>query len=824
MSTLDAVEVRRIATQLAALKQQRNEATSLDDDEPIRLYRLTNSSAFVRVLDDYPEPISSDMLATISAFIAKNKEDGDCEEMNATVKNEADEKTTRKEQQDTLSVASSTLGRQKRKEIDTDNDTVRVNGGDNVSEDTIDNANRDVNADVTGDTTVTSNCAATAVDQEDVGVTKPELVQVSRAADIVPPWEKAAAVKNIRDLVLDQKEGISDVLNQKVAINRMQELDCSRKDGPVAAEVGTKDLESVDHSTLFEQWPHQLEEQRKLWFMPRISGRKASVVGVKNQPVVYWMHNTLRVIQGNYGLEAAIMLSRRLSAPLVVVCLVSSSIIHPVCHATTASDAYARYSLVELYQQFKQAGVPFFGLSATESEMSEASDDLQFSPKPHPLYEMLDAFEPHVVVTDAMFDSPSRRDMVHLARYLELHRSSCSWSLLSMDSMTCCPAYQLSTKLQSTFERDTMFASEEQFGVEYASCLELRDQMYIFSPLPRVGALDPAADKRRSEMVSAVMQRLHLEEINWQVVKAENAQSNTRMQRFSEGEGLQKLSQLLSDLNSQPAIQTELHGGGVLSLLPFIRHGTLFVGYVLRRMTDAITACPIPTTPQERKALAMRKVMRSRAVNHLAKERDYILYLSLWSASRTEPSGSALPDIALLSTSEIIAGLKSYAPRPSALEAYRKLLPGWAYSAARMVDNCNSHTTGAASYDPLELESARTNDPYWNDIQKSLVEQQYLHPLLIVYWAYRVFTWSVSCRAAVATIESLISQCALGSWSSPDAVFIVWKLLFRLGSNSTNTTSIGGDGKTSPTLEDLRRFQSVLENELASQPKLQLRP
>ena len=529
------------------------------------------------------------------------------------------------------------------------------------------------------------------MNKEDVGVTKPKLAQVSRAADVAPPWEKATAVKNIRDL-LDQKEGISDVLNQKVAITKsgMQELDCSFKDGPVAAEVGIKDLESVDHSTLFKQWPYQLEERRKLWFVPRISGRKTSVVGVKNKPVVYWMHNTLRVMQGNYGLEAAIMLSRRLTAPLVVVCLVSSSIIHPVCHATTASDAYARYSLVELYQQFKQAGVPFFGLTATESEMSEASDDLRFSPKPHPLYEMLDAFEPHVVVTDAMFDSPSRRDVVHLARYLELHRSSCSWSLLSMDSMTCCPAYQLSTKLQITFERDTMFASEEQFGVEYASCIEPRDQMYIFSPLPRVGTLDSVANKRRLEMVSAMMQRLHLEEINWQVVKAENAQSNTRMRRFSEGEGLQKLSQLLSDLNSQPAIQTELHGGGVLSLVPFIRHGTLFVGYVLRRMTDAITACPIPATPQERKALAMRKVgteqavclciivvvvtcslydqvMRSRAVNHLAKERDYVLYLSLWSASSTESSESALPDIALLSTSEIIAGLKSYAPRPSAL-------------------------------------------------------------------------------------------------------------------------------------------------------------
>lgn len=68
----------------------------------------------------------------------------------------------------------------------------------------------------------------------------------------------------------------------------------------------------------------------------------------------------------------------------------------------------------------------------------------------------------------------------------------------------------------------------------------------------------------------------------------------------------------------------------------------------------------------------------------------------------------------------------------------------------------NSQVPGAALYDPYELESARTKDLYWNEIQKFLVEQQYLHPLLVVYWAYRVLTWSVSSRAAIAVCKSIL--------------------------------------------------------------------
>ncbi|CAH0484448.1 unnamed protein product [Peronospora farinosa] len=763
----EAVKARRISEQLATLEQQRAMGNLPHNDTPLRLYQVRNGG-FVRVLDQYPEPISQSMLEAIDVFIRNSTESEDLETTKAANEKKKEfEIKTEERQRDTAAMEQEHKRQEQHVEV------VAADAAHGV---------------------VTA--ASTDKDEDDVEKTQPSgFIGVNFA----PPWETATAVKRPEEL-LAQKERVSDCLGKHAEMEDQVE-------------------------TLL--WPPQLEERRKLWFVPRNSGRKTSVIGAKNQPIVYWMHNTLRVMQGNYGLEAAIMLSRRLAAPLVAVCFVSASIIYPVCHAMTASDAYARYTFVELYQQFKQAGVPFYGFTAKESEMSTTLNDKHsLSLTTNPLYELLDAFEPHAVVADAMFDPPSRRDMVYLAHYLNLNRSSCSWSFLSMDSTTCCPAYQLSLKLQRTLEHSVIFASEKQFGAEYAPFVEPRNETYVFSPLPRVGAPDPVVNQQRVEMLFTILQRLHLEEINWLVVKAENAQSSTQMRRFSEGEGLQKLSQLLTGSDNQPAIQTELRGGGVLSLLPFIRHGTLFAGYVLRRIDEAIDSCPTPASPLERKALAMRKVMRSRAMKYLGKERDYVLYLSLWSTSAAGSecfrlSEIAHPDITSLCTSEIITGLNISAPRSSALDTYRKLLPTWAYSAASITEKSKGEVKGAALYDPYELESARTKDLYWNEIQKLFIEQQYLHPLLVVYWAFRILTWSVSCRAAIATIESLISQCALGSNCSPDAVVVVWKQLFRLGSTSINEIS---DGKEIAKLEDVRQFQHALEGEIASQPKLQLRP
>ncbi|CEG36346.1 uncharacterized protein PHALS_02436 [Plasmopara halstedii] len=790
MSLPNATEVRRISTQLAKLEQQRAQGNLPHEETPLRLYSV-RTGGFVRVLDKHPEPISQGMLEAIDAFISESHNSADIEEIKTTLEN--------KEQE---------------------NDDVRLNdrGEADGAEGSMSEHGQIVEScDSTKEFTKMKLCSA----KTDDNVTNTESATCV-SVKMLPPWENGDSFATPIELI-GRNELVSEYLGKQFKVKNLmtvEQVDGTELNNHKTEEVKTESWKPVDHRTLFEHWPPQLEERRKLWFVSRNYDRKEGVVGSKHRPVLYWMHNTLRVMQGNYGLEAAILLSRRLQAPLVVFSLIPSSIIYPICHSTTASDAYARFSLVELYQQFLHAGVPFYGLTFRHSEEFGALNSKQtLSLNLNPLYEVLDAFKPIVVVADAMFDAPSRNDFVRLTQFLDLHRSSCLWSLVSMDSLTCCPIYQLSANLKCSFKSNAAYASEEQFVAEYATYSRAQQEAYAFSVLPRDCVPDRASNQGPTEVLASVMQRLHLEEVNWHLVKAGNFQSSCSTRRFSEGEGLQKLSQLLSSSDNQPAIQAELRGGGVLSLLPFIRHGTLFAGYVLRRISEAIVSRPTPKSSQERRALAMLKVMRSRAAIHLGKERDYALYLALWSAVRIEVdtfNGVNQLNLASLSTSEIIASLDVSESRASSLQNYQKLLPSWAFSAANLVGLSNGQQPGAALYDLQKLESAQTQDRYWNEIQKFVVEQQYLHPLLVVYWAYRLMTWNVSVRAAIATIDSLLSQCTLGSNISPDAVFMVWKLLFRLGSSNTI------NGTKSFNLADPQQFQRVLESEIASQPKLQL--
>jgi len=89
-------------------------------------------------------------------------------------------------------------------------------------------------------------------------------------------------------------------------------------------------------------------------------------------------------------------------------------------------------------------------------------------------------------------------------------------------------------------------------------------------------------------------------------------------------------------------------------------------------------------------------------------------------------------------------------------DAYTRLLPLWVDNNVSLAypanGNTDSSTAAAAgpSYDPYELESARTQDVYWNAIQRFFVRHQYLHPLLADYWAFRVLQWAISTRAGVA--------------------------------------------------------------------------
>lgn len=77
----------------------------------------------------------------------------------------------------------------------------------------------------------------------------------------------------------------------------------------------------------------------------------------------------------------------------------------------------------------------------------------------------------------------------------------------------------------------------------------------------------------------------------------------------------------------------------------------------------------------------------------------------------------------------------------------------------------------SVTYDPYELESARTNDLYWNDIQKFLTEHRYLHPLLVVYWSYRILQWSVSSQSAI-TVSRVGSVDVYRQYSRYDIIIL----------------------------------------------------
>lgn len=194
---------------------------------------------------------------------------------------------------------------------------------------------------------------------------------------------------------------------------------------------------------------------------------------------------------------------------------------------------------------------------------------------------------------------------------------------------------------------------------------------------------------------------------------------------------------MTTDLNSTSK------GDGIVSLLPYIRHGTLSARYVLHRLDMTIAETPKPTDAISRKANALLKVLRSRAFVHLGRERDYALYQSSWAYSRLYHS--TLTNRALTTSLFTIASFDK-SPGSMAFESYQFVLPEWTSHYTSL----NSLSVTENRYDPYQFESGRTDDSYWNDIQMSLQQHRYVHPVLMIYWAYRVLEWSVSIRAGIA--------------------------------------------------------------------------
>ncbi|KAF1315810.1 hypothetical protein FI667_g15785, partial [Globisporangium splendens] len=568
-----------------------------------------------------------------------------------------------------------------------------------------------------------------------------------------------------------------------------------------------------DFASLCERWPLELEARREIFYCPSPDAAASFAPRSHRRApcILYWMRNTLRVTHGNFSLETALHLSQRLAIPVVTLCLVPSAIMYPTCHASNVDDAYARWSFATIHRQLQRARLPFIGVTG-KSSRKRPSDQDDCNDEGFALFKLLDVFSPHVVVTDNAFDVHARRDLDQLSQFLHATPASSPWALLAIDSSSCTPICSKSDKVQSTLRSPgEQYLYEDDFGREYARHSQNDFQPYAFTAIDKVPAKPsvPDLDYVDRAQLARLLRDLWLEQVNWSIIEPMNTQNSPEMVPFSEMDALQKLDRLLAEFNDRPAIQAELQGEGVMSLLPYIRHGTLFSGHIIHQISAAISSQSPPWTAQARKALAALKVMRSRAFMHLGKERDYALYLSLWTSIQQKPDNeSALPAPAYGSFAKCFTldRLHAFSASSSALNTK--------FGAETTSGQKNDPGLGAAIYDPYELESARTNDLYWNDIQKFLTKHRYIHPLLIVYWSYRILQWSVSSRAAIAMIESLLHKNALGARSSPDIVFSVWNQLFRLGKPSLLSENEDG----------VRTFQRLTDEEVSSQPRLQLHP
>lgn len=314
-------------------------------------------------------------------------------------------------------------------------------------------------------------------------------------------------------------------------------------------------------ATVCEHWPAMLEERRRICYMPAPEVA-ASDTQTRNQTpcVLYWMRTILRVTHGNFALESALLLAQRLELPFVTVCFVPTAIVYPTCHASNVNDAFGRWSFANMQQQFQQAGLVFVGITgSTASKKTTATNDSGLTGEGDPLFQLFDWFAPYVVVTDDPSDLTARRDLDHLAQYLHTTRSTSPWALLAVDSDACVPIYSRLGLVQRTLTAGERYLGEDAFNRVYSEYYQKRGgDAYAFTQLENAGNLVAASRKVDRGALSKLLRQLQLEEVDWRIVEALNAQSSPEMAPFSEMDALQKLDRLLAESSDRPAIQTEL--------------------------------------------------------------------------------------------------------------------------------------------------------------------------------------------------------------------------------------------------------------------------
>ncbi|ETV94116.1 hypothetical protein H310_12130 [Aphanomyces invadans] len=480
-----------------------------------------------------------------------------------------------------------------------------------------------------------------------------------------------------------------------------------------------------------ENWPPHL--RRRCRMTPPSPSTRLSP-DTPHESIVLWVRHTWRV-HDNFALAAAEWLQAAYDRPVVAFCVLSPTLFYPgMPIESTTNENGVRSSIASMRRQLLARHIPLYGMLGPHDN-TEVNIESQ-----------LRSLHPWAVVTDDGVDEPFE-----------------SWHLpvpvIQMDS-TCCVPWR-------------SFLSDG--GGELAK--DAFESRWL-----------TAWNRAMDDGVDTFLLPLHVES------PSHRGRAHTAMQNNLPWPNLDKPSAF--DLSEQaalahvdatcvqggatkkPALQEELHGRGVTSCLPFLRHGSLSAIHLLRTLKST-----------------SNHVLHSRALTHCALAREYAMHVMYHqiNATRSRPT----------LTSHTLIWNASYFARQ--LSVYRTLVDRISPPLSASTRGCSSDDRSTGTDEryllPHQLEASRSPDPVWNDIMAHVRLTGYLHPVLASYWGRRLlFHWSPSPLAGLGMLEGLVVRYSIGV--TPDVVVQV--LLAMLHDGTTADKLSEQTAEDHPLLTQLR--------------------
>jgi hypothetical protein len=525
-------------------------------------------------------------------------------------------------------------------------------------------------------------------------------------------------------------------------------------------------------------------------------------------------------------------LAKKTSLPLIVVCFFDSpsSLLLPAQHAFTSTEAYRRFSYLEVHQKLSSPSIwkhpiPFYGfvpshisgMQKTERTKEEAIANI-----------IVQGLRPHLLVTDESFHHSKSVELQNVLQWTHVLSKNDSittkvQAIFVMDNTSFLPLRELFQRIQQKKSNhevidkekksDKEEEEEEIFMKEYQALYDsthgthanatnntraLSKDFILKQSLP----ISQKVTLDEKHLLQNVLSTFGYQQVNWYVVEAATKSTNVNMvgeQSLSRSEsaGIALLEKILSqEPTGQPAIQEELyqvekegkkHGspppslGGILALLPFVRHGTLCVSYILARLAQAIenqslaltnchttkTTSPPAYVVLQRKKLARLKVLRSRAWIYLARERDYCFYLmTKWEKIPQQPQQQAEQSFNLSnkqSTWEFYLQKTSSSVCVIPQDITTKDQEEIEKEPPILCDYKKEKRRSSSLLLISELDQCQTKDTQWNQIQLFLKQHGYLHPIHVDDWIHFFFSyqhhqWSSFTFASTLAVSNIQLQ------------------------------------------------------------------